>query len=102
MNNICKYALGGTRVYLTLEQTAEEAVISFKNISRYPLEISAEELQERFVRGDRSRHTEGNGLGLSISQSLTDLQNGKLQLTVDGDFFKVVLRFLLLEEDDDR
>lgn len=102
MNNICKYALGGTRVYLTLEQTAEEAVISFKNISRYPLEISAEELQERFVRGDRSRHTEGNGLGLSISQSLTDLQNGKLQLTVDGDFFKVVLRFLLLEEDGDR
>ncbi len=93
LNNICKYAMRGTRVYLTVEDREDMAVIAFKNISRYPLEISAEDLIERFVRGDKSRHTEGNGLGLSITQSLTQLQEGQLELTVDGDFFKVVLFF---------
>ena len=71
------------------------AVISFKNTSRSPLDISAEDLIERFVRGDASRNTEGNGLGLSIAKSLTDLQKGTMELTVDGDLFKVVLRFPL-------
>ncbi len=93
LNNICKYAMRGTRVYLTVEDQGDVAAISFKNISRYPLDISAEDLKERFVRGDKSRHTEGNGLGLSITQSLTQLQGGRLELTVDGDFFKVVLFF---------
>ena len=93
LNNICKYAMGGTRVYLTVEERDGKVAIAFKNISKYPLDISAEELKERFVRGDRSRHTEGNGLGLSITQSLTQLQGGELELTVDGDFFKVVLVF---------
>jgi len=93
MNNICKYALSGTRVYLTLEQIGGEAVISFKNTSREPLDLSAEELAERFVRGDTARNSEGNGLGLSIARSLTQLQNGTLELTVDGDLFKAVLRF---------
>ncbi|MBR5247503.1 MAG: sensor histidine kinase, partial [Lachnospiraceae bacterium] len=93
LNNICKYAMGGTRVYLTVEDRGDVAAIAFKNISRYPLDVSAEELKERFVRGDKSRHTEGNGLGLSITQSLTQLQGGQLELTVDGDFFKVVLFF---------
>lgn len=73
--------------------------IAFKNISKYPLDISAKELMERFVRGDRSRHTEGNGLGLSIAQSLTQLQNGVLELTADGDLFKVVLVFDALAAD---
>ncbi len=93
MNNICKYAQGGTRVYLTIEVKNGAAVISFKNTSRYPLDIPPEELMERFVRGDSSRSTEGNGLGLSIAESLTELQNGKLELSVDGDLFKVTLSF---------
>lgn len=93
MNNICKYAQRGTRVYLTLEERDGQAVISFKNTSRAPLDIPAEELLERFVRGDAARGGEGNGLGLSIARSLTELQKGTLDLTVDGDLFKVVLRF---------
>ena len=93
MNNICKYAQRGTRVYLTLEERDGQAVISFKNTSRAPLDIPAEELLERFVRGDAARTGEGSGLGLSIAKSLTELQRGTLELTVDGDLFKVVLRF---------
>ncbi|SHI14876.1 Signal transduction histidine kinase [Sporobacter termitidis DSM 10068] len=93
MNNICKYAQSGTRVYLNVEKVNDDAVISFKNTSKYPLDISTDELMERFVRGDSARNTDGNGLGLSISKSLTELQNGKLELTVDGDLFKVILRF---------
>lgn len=93
MNNVFKYAQGGTRVYLTLEKIENKAVFSLKNISHYPLDISSEELMERFVRGDRSRHTEGSGLGLSIAKSLVELQNGNFDLTVDGDFFKVVISF---------
>ena len=96
MNNVCKYAQGGTRVYLTLERKEELAVFSLKNISHYPLDVTAEELMERFVRGDRSRHTEGSGLGLSIAKSLTQLQKGEFDLTVDGDFFKVVISFLVV------
>ena len=93
MNNVCKYAQRNTRVYLTLEERNGEAVISFKNISRDPLNLSAEELMERFVQGDSSRQSEGNGLGLSIAKSLTELQNGTMELTTDGDLFKVVLKF---------
>ncbi len=96
MNNICKYAQGGTRVYLTLEECENNAVISFKNTSREELNMSADELMERFTRGDSSRNTEGNGLGLSIAKSLCELQNGKMDITVDGDLFKVVLKFPLI------
>ena len=99
MNNICKYTQRGTRVYLSVEKKPGKAVITFKNISEYPLDISAEELMERFVRGDRSRHTEGNGLGLSIARSLIDLQGGNMELVVDGDLFKVILTFPLLPEE---
>lgn len=93
LGNICKYAQPGTRVYITLVQKDQSAVICFKNISRYQLNISNEELLERFVRGDSSRNTEGSGLGLSIAQSLTELMNGKMELAVDGDLFKVTLTF---------
>jgi len=96
MNNICKYAQSGTRVYLTLEKVGNEAVISFKNTSRDALDVPADELLERFTRGDTSRNTDGNGLGLSIAKSLAELQGGKLNITVDGDLFKVVLRFPLV------
>ena len=93
MNNICKYAQPETRVYINLEQTGEKVQITFRNTSRYPLNISSEELMERFVRGDSSRNTEVNGLGLSIAGSLMELMHGKMQLFVDGDLFKVVLEF---------
>lgn len=98
LNNACKYALSGTRVYMSLEEKDKEAVITFKNTSRDALNISADELMERFVRGDKSRNsgTEGNGLGLAIAKSLTDLQNGKLELFIDGDLFKAELRFPLI------
>ena len=93
MNNICKYAMPGTRVYLTVEKNDNEAVIAFKNTSREPLDLSADELMERFVRGDAARNSEGNGLGLSIAKSLVQLQNGTMELTVDGDLFKAILHF---------
>ena len=93
MNNICKYAQPNTRVYINLEVTEKEVFITFRNTSRYPLNITSEELMERFVRGDSSRNTEGSGLGLSIAQSLMELMRGKFDLIVDGDLFKVVLTF---------
>ncbi len=93
MNNARKYALPGTRVYLSLEEIEECAVFKFRNISREPLSVDASELTERFVRGDASRNTEGNGLGLSIAKSMTELQGGEFDITVDGDLFKVTLTF---------
>ena len=93
LNNICKYSLPGSRVYLSLEEIDGFAVFSFKNTSREPLDMKPEELMERFVRGDKSRNTEGNGLGLSIARSLTELQNGTINVSTDGDLFKVELRF---------
>ena len=99
MNNICKYSLAGTRVYLQLEENNGNAVFIFKNISREPLNLSPEELMERFVRGDKSRSTEGNGLGLSIAKSMTELQGGTMKLEIDGDLFKVNLIFPLIREE---
>ena len=91
MSNICKYAMPGTRVYLSTEAGEDGVRMVVKNISRYPLNISADELTERFVRGDSSRSTEGSGLGLSIATSLTAIQGGDFRLTIDGDLFKVTL-----------
>lgn len=102
MTNICKYAQSGTRVYLNLETHEGQAVLVFKNISSHPLEMDAQELMERFVRGDKSRHTEGSGLGLAIARSLTELQGGSMQLTTDGDLFKVTLAFPMSQEDEGR
>ena len=93
LNNICKYAQRGTRVYLDFTADALKAIVTFRNISATRLNISGDELTERFVRGDSSRNTEGSGLGLSIAQSLAQLQKGALDITVDGDLFKVVLSF---------
>ncbi len=93
LSNIIKYALPGTRVYLTCTATEETVSIVFRNISANPLNISAEELMERFVRGDSARNTEGSGLGLSIVRSLTQLQGGDFSLTIDGDLFKAGLTF---------
>lgn len=105
MNNICKYSLAGTRVYLKLQRDTRMngdalhpgAVVTFRNISKLQLKVGEDELVERFVRGDSSRNTEGSGLGLSIANSLTELQHGKMTLVVDGDLFKVQLSFDTVE-----
>ena len=88
-SNISKYALEGSRVYIKLEEQKDEVYLEFKNISKDKLNISAEELMQRFVRGDKSRYTEGSGLGLSIAESLTELQGGNFKIDIDGDLFKV-------------
>lgn len=93
LSNICKYSQPDTRAYLNLEKVNNQAVITFRNISKYPLNITSEELLERFVRGDSSRSTDGSGLGLSIAKSLVELQNGRLDLVIDGDLFKVIITF---------
>lgn len=97
MNNARKYALSGTRVYVSLEEVGGKAVFRFKNISREALAVNADELSERFVRGDASRGTEGNGLGLSIAKSLTELQGGTFDITVDGDLFKVTVSLPIIK-----
>ena len=91
--NVEKYAMPHTRVYLDVRRDGDEAVISMKNISEQPLNISAEELTERFTRGDESRTTEGSGLGLAIAKDLTELQNGRFEIYLDGDLFKVTVAF---------
>ena len=83
LSNCAKYALEGTRVYLDLERGKGQVVLSVKNISREPLNVPAERLMERFIRGEESRSTEGSGLGLSIARSLTELQGGTFELAVD-------------------
>ena len=88
---------GSSRVYLTLEEKEGWVLIIFRNMSKFTLDISAEDLEERFVRGDKSRHMEGNGLGLSIAKSLVELQNGRMEVVVDGDLFKVTLRFPVID-----
>lgn len=93
MNNISKYAQPGTRAFVSVEMVNGLASIVIKNTSREMLNISSEELMERFVRGDSSRNTEGSGLGLNIAQSLTELMNGRMHLHVDGDLFKITLVF---------
>lgn len=95
--NVCKYAMQNTRVYLDAGIVNGQVELTLRNISAVQLHISADALMERFVQGDRSRNTEGSGLGLSIAQSLTTLQGGKLELNIDGDLFKVKLTFTKAE-----
>jgi signal transduction histidine kinase len=96
-NNAFKYAMENSRVYT--EVTSEDGMVWFtiKNVSEHPLNISPDELTERFVRGDVSRTTEGSGLGLSIAQSLTKLQGGTFEVIIDGDLFKARVGFALIE-----
>lgn len=91
--NIIKYAMPDTRVYVSVAQMEDEVLIELKNISGYELNIPAESLTDRFVRGDSARSSEGSGLGLAIARSFVELQGGKMKLEIDGDLFKVILRF---------
>lgn len=92
-NNAAKYAMEGSRIYADLTVLENQVLFTLKNVSAYPLNISADELTERFIRGDISRSTEGSGLGLSIAKTLTEMQKGQFELYLDGDLFKVTIRF---------
>ena len=91
LSNIFKYALKGSRVYVSIEDLGNECLITFKNISAYELNISADELMERFKRGDESRSSQGSGLGLSIAKSLIEVQKGRFEIEIDGDLFKAMI-----------
>ena len=99
--NVIKYAMSNTRVYITALKTEKEAVITIKNISHSEINYQGEQLFERFVRGDLSRNTEGSGLGLAIAKGLTEAQGGMIGIEVDGDLFKVTIRFPLSIDTDE-
>ena len=93
MQNVCKYSMPQSRVYLNLEFRDGDALFILRNTSAEPLNVSPDELTERFVRGDGARTAEGSGLGLSIAKSLCEIQGGRLDVLIDGDLFKVIVRF---------
>jgi signal transduction histidine kinase len=98
LSNVLKYSMHNSRVYISIDKNEKYGILTIKNISAFPLEISPEQLTERFIRGDASRTTEGSGLGLSIAQGLTNLQGGRFKVDIDGDLFKVTLEIPLWEE----
>lgn len=91
IGNILKYSLEHSRVYISIKLEKDQAILQFKNISKYELDDNLDELYERFKRGDTSRHTEGSGLGLAIAKSIIDLHQGMMKIETDGDLFKVTL-----------
>ncbi|MBQ8396377.1 MAG: HAMP domain-containing histidine kinase, partial [Oscillospiraceae bacterium] len=93
INNILKYTLKNTRVFITAKEKNDNIEIEFKNISAYPLDFNVDEITQRFVRGDESRTAEGNGLGLAIAKSYTEICNGTFEIITDGDMFKAILKF---------
>jgi len=93
MSNILKYAMENSRVYIDITENEYEVSFTFKNISSYEMNFSPSEITERFTRGDESRNTEGSGLGLSIAKSFIELQNGNLEIIIDGDLFKLIVTF---------
>ena len=92
-NNICKYALEGTRVYIQMEKQDKKVEVSVKNISKEQMHVRTDDLTERFIRGDSARTTEGSGLGLSIAKSLVQAQGGSFEILLDGDLFKTIISF---------
>lgn len=95
LSNARKYSARGSRVYVSVYEQGDKGIFEIKNISAQPLDITPDELTERFVRGDKSRNAEGNGLGLSIAKELCKVQNGELELSIDGDLFKAKVEFPL-------
>lgn len=93
VNNIIKYSMRNSRVYIEVISNDEEVIVIMKNISSYQLDFTAEEIVERFKRGDKSRSTEGSGLGLAIAKSIVELQSGSFEIDIDGDLFKVTIKF---------
>lgn len=93
MSNILKYAMKNTRVFVTTSTQGDRAVVEFKNTSAYPMDFDAREIMGRFVRGDKSRSVEGNGLGLAIVHSYTQAVGGKFEIVTDGDLFKAIISF---------
>ena len=93
INNILKYSMKNTRVFITASESDSDVVIEFKNIASYPMNFSSDEIVGRFVRGDESRTAEGNGLGLAIAKSYTEICDGEFEVIVDGDMFKTILKF---------
>lgn len=98
IGNALKYSLKGTRIYIVAERKASQVCVTIKNTASYEMDFTASEIMERFARGDRSRNTEGHGLGLAIAESFVKNMKGGLQVTVDGDQFKVQLTFPVVEE----
>lgn len=99
LSNALKYSMTNSRVYINIDKNEKYGVLTIKNISAFPLEISPEQLTERFIRGDASRTTEGSGLGLSIAQGLTNLQGGRFKIEIDGDLFKATVEIPLWVEE---
>lgn len=97
--NAGKYAAEHSRVYVVIEDYETSVEITIRNVSEHELNVSPEELTERFTRGDASRNTEGSGLGLAIAKSFVELQNGVMRITIDGDLFKVAIRFTVEKQD---
>ena len=93
INNILKYTLKNTRVFITAFEKEGNVIIEFKNIASYPMNFNPDEITQRFTRGDESRTQEGNGLGLAIAKSYTEICNGKFEIVTDGDMFKAILTF---------
>ncbi|SDZ17865.1 hypothetical protein SAMN05660462_02116 [Proteiniborus ethanoligenes] len=93
INNILKYSMDNTRVYIDIEENTNYAIVTMKNISSHQLDFDSKELFERFIRGDKSRTTEGSGLGLAIAKSIVELQDGRLDIEIDGDLFKAIVYF---------
>ena len=93
ISNILKYTMKNTRVFITACERDSEVIIEFKNIASYPMNFDADEIVGRFVRGDESRTADGNGLGLAIAKSYTEICNGNFEVVIDGDMFKAILKF---------
>lgn len=93
LDNILKYSMKATRVFITAFENNDEIIAEFKNIASYPMDFGADEIVSRFVRGDKSRTDDGNGLGLAIAKSYTEISNGKFEIIIDGDMFKTVMKF---------
>ena len=93
IDNALKYSMKNTRVFITAFEKDGKVIMEFKNVASYPMDFNADEIVGRFVRGDKSRTAEGNGLGLAIAKSYTEICGGTFDIVIDGDMFKAILTF---------